>query len=58
MDVKNVRFITYDLTQYLRVEDVAELLLEFGSTEETDVRTRIEALASSLLSRRPKTKTT
>ncbi len=45
----NIRFITYKGVKYLRSEDVAKVLRELGSTEETDVRTRIETLASSLL---------
>ena len=44
----NVRFIKYNGTKYLRAEDISELLLEFGATEETDVRLRLAELASSI----------
>ena len=48
----NIRFITFKGEKHLRAEDVAELLREFGATEETDVRIRLETLASSLLTPR------
>lgn len=45
----DIRFIEINGVKYLRMEDVAKLLLEFGATEETDVRTRLGALVSSLV---------
>jgi hypothetical protein len=49
-NVMNVKFVVVDGVKYLKAEDVAELLMELGATEETDVRTRIEELSVSLTS--------
>jgi major membrane immunogen (membrane-anchored lipoprotein) len=44
-----VRYIAHKGVSYLRAEDVADTLREMAATEETDVRKRLEALASELL---------
>lgn len=43
-----VRFVMVRGVSYLRAEDVAEYIRRLGSTEETDVRTRLNEAASNL----------
>lgn len=43
-----VRTITVHNVTYVRPEDIAEAILEVASTEETDVRTRLEKLAANI----------
>lgn len=42
------RYIKTHGTKYLRLEDVCDLLREFGGSEETDVRNRIDELIINL----------
>ena len=46
----NIRTCHLPITNatYLRLEDVCKLLLEFGSTEEIDVKNRVEKLVENL----------
>lgn len=46
--MSNVRFISVGDVVYLRSNDVIELLNTFASTEETDVRNRLNELISNL----------
>jgi hypothetical protein len=46
--VNPVRTITVKGNTYIRVEDVANLLMDFGATEETDVRNRLRELAQQI----------
>lgn len=50
VNVHNVRYVIVCGVCYLRVEDVAVLIRELGSTEETDVRNRLNDAASNLAS--------
>lgn len=43
-----VRYVVVGGARYLRVDDVATLIREIGSTEETDVRTRLYKAAYNL----------
>jgi hypothetical protein len=43
-----MRFVTINEVTYLRKEDIVELLLEFGGSEETDVRNRMDELIQDL----------
>ena len=45
-----LRFVRQGNAIYVRTEDVAALLREFGATEETDVRKRCEELAADMAS--------
>lgn len=47
-DKFQLRTITVRGTTYARVEDIADLIEEFGVTEETDVRVRAETLAANV----------
>jgi hypothetical protein len=42
------RYIKTHGTKYLRIEDVCDLLREFGGSEEIDVRNRINELIRNL----------
>lgn len=44
-----VKMIRYKGNKYILVEDVADLIKYFGSTEETDVRNRADELANNVL---------
>lgn len=44
-----VRYIEHNGTHYLRLEDVVQYLRDFGSTEERDVRDRVNKAASAFL---------
>ena len=44
----NLRFVVVRGARYLRLDDVASLLRDLGSTEETDVRRRLDEAAGVL----------
>jgi len=43
-----IRFLAHDGLRYLRAEDVVALIREVADTEETDIRTRLYALANAI----------
>ena len=45
----NLRAVTYKGRVYLETHDVVDLLRDFGGTEETDVRRRVEELCCNIL---------
>jgi hypothetical protein len=45
----SLRTVSLPRGVYVRVEDVAELILEFGSTEPTDTRERLVQLARNVM---------
>jgi len=49
-ETQNVRFVIVNSKRYLLSGDVANLLIELGSTETIDTRKRIEELANRLTS--------
>lgn len=49
MDKFNIRFIKNNNKIYLLAEDVASFIKEIASTEETDVRNRLNEAASNLM---------
>lgn len=50
---KEIRFVRVGGVVYLRAEDVADFITELGATEETDVRTRLEAAAHNIKQSNP-----
>jgi hypothetical protein len=47
-NIANVRFIHHKNTEYLRKEDIIELLLYVAEAEPTDTRLRLEELAENI----------
>ena len=48
MGAINVRFVTVKGTQYIRAEDVADVIETIGASEDTDVRKRLEMVAYNI----------
>jgi hypothetical protein len=46
---QNIRFVVVKGNTYLRAEDVAEYIVECGSSEETDVRNRLKEAARNIV---------
>lgn len=50
IDISNIRCVVKNTTGmiYMCAEDVVSMLREFGATEETDIRSRINELANGI----------
>lgn len=48
-ELQDVKTISYKNKVYLLREDVARIFLEFGETEETDIRNRCNQFAKNIL---------